>query len=164
MKRSALIKSIICSVALASACIAAPEAYAQRGEKTLGVAGGFASYNTSGIIDVYFQYSFAEHVRIAPEVGYMFQNNGKSGFEVSVDMHFPFRVAKGFKLYPLAGITFNNWSYSAQDTSVSRGGFDVGGGLDLYFTSQLKMSVQGKYSLMQDTHGAYATIGLGYIF
>lgn len=140
------------------------EASAQRGEKTLGVAGGFASYNTSGMVDIYFQYSFAEHVRIAPDVGYVFQNKGKSGFMVNVDMHFPFRVAKGLKLYPLAGITFNNWSYSATDSSVSRGGFNAGAGLDIYFTSQLKMSIQGKYSLMKDTHGAYATVGFGYTF
>lgn len=136
---------------------------AQRGEKTLGISGGFASYNNGGCATVYFQYSFAEHVRIAPEVGYIFRNKGKSGFEGSLDMHFPFRVAKAFKLYPLAGVTFNNWSFSDRG-SVSRGGLDFGGGFDLYFTSQLKLSVQGKYSVMKDTGGAFVNIGLGYVF
>ncbi|MBP3589324.1 MAG: outer membrane beta-barrel protein [Muribaculaceae bacterium] len=137
---------------------------AQRGEKVLGVAGGYATFNRSGMVDVYFQYSFAEHVRIAPEIGYIVQNNGKAGFEASIDMHFPFRVAKAFKLYPLAGVTFNNWSYSSDKSSDSRGGFDFGGGFDLYFTQNLKLSVQGKYSLMNDTGGGFFTVGLGYVF
>lgn len=137
---------------------------AQRGEKTLGLAGGYASYNQSGFAAVYFQYSLAEHFRISPEAGYVFRNNGKTGFEFCIDMHFPFRIAKGIKIYPLAGITFNNWNYASDDTSRSRAGFDAGGGLDFYFTQQLKLSVQGKYSLMKDTHGAYVSLGLGYTF
>ena len=92
-------KITVMIVAIAGVLASAFPAYAQKGEKTLGIAGGFASYNTSGYVDVYFQYSFAEHVRIAPEVGYIFRNDGKSGFAASVDMHFPFRVARGFKLY-----------------------------------------------------------------
>lgn len=158
IRKFAVIMAIVACV-MASA---AP-ACAQKGEKTLGIAGGFASYNTGGFAEVYFQYSFTDHVRIAPEVGYIFRNEGKSGFAGSIDMHFPFRVARGFKLYPLAGITFNNWGYKNGD-SASRGGLDFGGGLDLYFTSQLKMTVQGKYSFMKDTGGAFASIGLGYVF
>ena len=52
------------------------DANAQRGEKTLGIAGGFATYNDGGFMDIYFQYSFANHVRIAPEIGYVFRNDG----------------------------------------------------------------------------------------
>ncbi len=156
-------KITVMIVAIAGVLASAFPAYAQKGEYTLGIAGGFASYNTSGYVDVYFQYSFAEHVRIAPEVGYIFRNDGKSGFAASVDMHFPFRVARGFKLYPLAGITFNNWSHR-NDDSTSRGGLDVGAGFDVYFTSQLKMTVQAKYSFMNDTGGAFAGIGFGYVF
>lgn len=139
-------------------------ASAQKGEKCLGIAGGFASYNTSGFTDVYFQYSFSKHVRIAPEIGYIFRNNNKSGFQASIDMHFPVAIAKAVNIYPLAGITFNNWNYASDDNSVSRGGFDVGMGFDIYFTPHLKMTIQGKYSLMKDVHGAFAGVGLGYIF
>jgi glutamine amidotransferase-like uncharacterized protein len=41
---------------------------------------------------------------------------------------------------------------------------DVGAGFDVYFTSQLKMTVQAKYSFMNDTGGAFAGIGFGYVF
>lgn len=139
------------------------DANAQRGEKTLGIAGGFATYNDGGFMDIYFQYSFANHVRIAPEIGYVFRNDGASAFEMSVDMQFPFRIAKGFAVYPLAGLTFNNWSYK-HGGNATRAGGDIGAGFDLLLTSSLKLTLQGKYSMMNDTSGGFIGMGLGYVF
>lgn len=139
------------------------EANAQRGEKTLGLAGGFATYNDGGYADIYFQYSFANHFRIAPEIGYIFRNDGISGFEMSVDMHFPFRIARGFGIYPLVGFTFNNWDYY-DDGHASRAGADFGAGFDIYLTSNLKLNLQGKYSVMNDTSGGFFNMGIGYVF
>lgn len=134
-----------------------------RGEKTLGIMGGYGSYNHSGFASVYFQYTFAPHFRIVPEVGCVFRNDDKSALVISADMHFPFRMAKGFNIYPLAGLTFNNWNYTGGDNILRVGG-DFGAGLDLYFTQNFKLTVQGKYSVMKDTSGAYAGIGFGYTF
>ncbi|MBD5203281.1 MAG: hypothetical protein HDS82_00190 [Bacteroidales bacterium] len=139
------------------------EASAQRGEKTLGVAGGYATYNDGGYANIYFQYTFADHFRIAPEMGYVFRSEGASAFTMSVDMQFPFRVARGLSLYPLAGLTFNNWSYR-HDGHATRAGADFGGGIDLYLTSNLKLTLQGKYSVMNDTGGGYIGMGIGYVF
>lgn len=130
------------------------------GEKTLGFAGGYASYNGGGYADLYFQYTFAPHLRIAPEVGYVFRNEGKSAFVASVDLQFPFAIARGFNIYPLAGVTLNNWTYGHHhdddwddDHHATRAGFDFGGGFDIYLTRQLKLNLQCKYSLMNDTGG-----------
>ena len=84
-------------------------ATAQTREKVIGIAGGFASYNSGGYTNLFFQYTFAPHIRIAPEIGYVFRNENKTGFEISADMHFPFQIARGFGIYPLVGFTFNNW-------------------------------------------------------
>lgn len=138
-------------------------AHAERGEKTLGLMGGFATYNNGGFTDVYFQYTFADHFRIAPDLGYVFRNDNKSAFVLDIDMHFPFRVARGFAVYPLAGFTFNNWSYRYGD-SASRAGANFGAGLEIYLTSYLKLSLQGKYSLMNDTSGGFFGMGIGYVF
>lgn len=151
------------AVAFASLTLAPLPAHAERGEKTLGVAPGYASYNNSGTASLYFQYTCAEHVRIAPEIGYVFQHEGKSGFTCSADVQFPFRLARGFNVYPLAGITLNNWSYSHGD-HATRGGFDIGGGVDLYMTPQFKLNIQSKYSAMSDTGGCFVSLGLGYVF
>lgn len=152
-------------IMLAVAAIAMPQTAEARGagEKTLGLMGGYSSYNEGGFMDVYFQYTFAEHFRIAPDLGYSFRNDGKSAFLMDVDMHFPFRVAKGFALYPLVGLTLNNWNYSHGGTATRFGG-NFGGGMELYLTSYLKMTLQAKYSLMNDTSGAFVGLGLGYVF
>lgn len=147
--------------ALAAASPAAVQA--QRGEKTVGVAGGFATYNDGGYGKLFFQYTFADHFRIAPEIGYVFRNEGCSAFEMSVDMHFPFRIARGFNIYPLAGITFNNWDYKHGDNAARVGG-DIGAGFEVYLTSNFKISLQGKYSMMNDTSGGFFDLGFGYVF
>lgn len=139
------------------------QAVAQRGEKTLGVAGGFSTYNNGGYADIYFQYTFADHFRISPEIGYSFRNDGKSAFLMSVDMHFPFRIARGLGVYPLVGLTFNNWSYQGGG-NASRAGADFGAGFDIYLTSNFKLTIQGKYSLMNDTSGGFIGMGFGYVF
>lgn len=139
------------------------EAQAQKGEKTLGLMGGFATYNDGGFIDLYFQYSFLDHVRLSPDIGYGFRNDGASAFLLDVDVQFPFRLAKGFGIYPLVGFTFNNWNFEHAG-NASRAGANFGAGFDIYLTSYLKLTLQGKYSLMNDTSGGFFGMGIGYVF
>ena len=134
-----------------------------RGRMSLGLAAGYASYNDGGYLTVNYQYSFADHFRIAPDLGYVFRNEGKSAFILDVDMHFPFRVAKGFALYPLAGLTLNNWDYK-YDGHATRFGGNIGAGMELNITNYFKISLQGKYSFMKDTGGAFVGLGLHYCF
>jgi len=155
-----------CIVMLLSAimliCVAG-KAEAQRGEKSLGIMGGFSTYNNGGYVGVDFQYTIVNHVRIAPDLGYSFRNDGKSAFLLDVDFHFPFRIARGFAVYPLVGFAFNNWSYQGGG-NASRAGANFGGGFDFYLTSNLKLTLQGKYSAMNDTGGGFIGMGIGYVF
>lgn len=167
-------KQIILSLSLVLAALACPaEASAQKGEKTLGFAAGYASYNGGGYADLYFQYTITPHVRLAPEIGYVFRSEGKSAFVCSVDVQLPFRLARGFNIYPLAGLTLNSWSYNHPrhhdeewdgGAHATRGGFDIGGGFDICLTSQLKLNLQCKYSVMNDTGGCFLNLGIGYNF
>ncbi len=132
-------------------------------EKSLGVTGGYASYNNSGYVSLFFHYNFLDHLRIAPEAGIVFRHEGDTGLILNADLQFPFRVAHAFSIYPLAGIAFNNWSHQGA-ASTSRVGLNAGAGLDLYLTPNLKFMAQAKYSFMKDTGGVFAGIGIGYIF
>ena len=143
------------------------DASAQRGEKTLGVAGGYSGYNNSGYLKAYFQYTIIEHLRLAPEIGYSFKgDHGASAFEAALDVQAPFRVARGFALYPLAGFSFNSWNYDREHGggTANRAAFDLGGGMELKVTPILKFSLQGKYSFMNDTGGCWIDLGIGYCF
>lgn len=150
-------------VAVICALAATLPVSAQRGEKTLGVSGGFASYNNGGKASIFFQYSFSQHIRLAPEIGYVFRNKRASGFVIDVDLHAPFRIAKGIGIYPLAGFAFNDWSY-VNNGHASRVGFNIGAGIDFYMMSSLKLNLQGKYSIMKDTDGGFIQMGIGYVF
>lgn len=138
-------------------------AYSQKGEKSLGLMAGFAGYNTSGYVDVNFQYSSSNHFRLAPDIGFVFKNNDKTGFLIDIDTQYPFKISKGINIYPLAGLAFNNWSYDGggNETGV---GLNLGGGLDFYLTSRLKLQLQAKYSLATHGGGVYAGLGVGYTF
>lgn len=164
MKAIEIVKRIVGAVAVAICLLGVTvSASAQRGEKTFGVAGGMATYNNGGYAGFYFQYSFSDHVRLAPELGYVFRNKNTSAFAMSLDVQFPFRVARGLGVYPLAGLTYNNWSF--QDNGhASRLGADLGAGVDFYLTSSFKLTLQGKYSMMNDTSGGFIDLGFGYVF
>lgn len=137
-----------------------------KGEKSVGVMGGYASYNESGYLSANFQWEFAKHFRLAPEVGVAFENHGRSGFMLSCDMHFPFQILRGIGVYPLVGLTMNNWRYNHHHESsyATRVGADFGAGIDIYFTRFLKMTLQGKYSWMADTGGGFVGLGFSYVF
>lgn len=160
MKKS--IKIVCC--ALSAVALMVPfKAHAQKGETSLGLIGGFSTYNNGGYMGVDFQYTIVNHVRLAPDIAYSFRNEGKSAFVLDVDVHFPFKIAKGFGVYPLVGFAFNNWSYSGGG-HASRAGGNFGAGFDFYLTSNLKLSLQGKYSVMNDTSGGFIGMGIGYVF
>lgn len=164
MKRiTKLFLSAIALVAVFSPLSASAANDADKGEMALGVMGGVATYNVGGYADVYFHYTFAKHFRIAPDVAYVFGNKGRSALAINADMQFPFKVVKGFQVYPLVGLAFNSWDY-ANDGTKNRVGANIGAGFDIYITSYLKLNVMGKFSWMQDTSGGFFGIGMAYLF
>lgn len=161
-----MIKKVLLKVCVAVASVVmfvpAP-ASAQKGEMSIGINGGYATYNDGGYTNLFFQYTPISHVRLAPEIGYVFRNDGKSAFNLAVDVHFPFKLGRGVAVYPLVGFVFNSWDYRGGH-NANRAGADFGGGFDFYLTNYLKLSLQGKYSMMNDTGGGFLGMGIGYVF
>lgn len=156
-------------------------AKAQKGENYMGVGLGYTGYNNGAYAKIDYQHSFSNLFRIAPEIGYAFRNDNLSAFECAIDLHMPVRVARGFKFYPIAGVCYNNWTryYSSESDGESgmsahkgreetashgRIGIDLGGGIDIYMTSRLKVQFQGKYSLLGHYGGCFIDLGIGYLF
>lgn len=163
MTKTKSILSKIVIVVITALTISLPT-FAQKGEKSLSIKAGYATFNEGGFTALQFQYTFGQHLRIAPEIGYVFRNAGVSGLELCADMHFPFRIGKGVNIYPLAGLTFNSWNWQHSKHSTSRVGLDFGGGFDFYLTQNLKLGLQGKYSMMNDTSGGFFDASIGYVF
>lgn len=151
------------TLSLFAVCATLLPATAFGGEKAMGVMGGYSSYNNSAYLDVNFQYTVVPHVRFAADIGCSFKHEGKSAFLLDLDAQFPFKLGRGVGIYPLVGFTFNNWSYEGGG-QAGRAGGNFGGGFEFYLTRSLKLQVQGKYSVMKDTSGAFIGLGINYLF
>lgn len=176
MKKHTLFLLIIL---LAAMIFPSARANAQKGENFLGVGLGYVGYNNGAYVKLDYQHTFSQLFRIAPEIGYGFRNNNDAVFEAAVDLHMPVRLAQGWKFYPIAGVCYNNWTHYYHDVAeegvsarrndentISHGrlGVDLGGGIDIYMTSRLKVQFQGKYSLLGHYGGCYIDLGVGYLF
>lgn len=158
-----IVRRLVAAAATALLAFSPVCSYAQKGEKMIGIGGGYVDYNNGGYAKIYFQYAFSNHFRIAPEVGAIFRNNGKSGFEASLDAQFPMRISPGFKFYPLVGVTMNHWKLPSS-SDLTKVGADGGVGLDFYMTPSFKINFQAKYSVMKRTDGWFIDLGVGYVF
>ncbi len=162
--------------ALLSAMALAPSemnAQTHRGEKSFGPRAGYVSRNESGLAGLVFQYSFSEHVRIAPSVDIIFRHRDKDGFAVNADMHFPFAFASGrAAFYPLAGFNFTSWGLHNIDHASGKdvtshstsAGLNMGAGVELRCTSSLKLGLEARYTLMRHYPTAVVCASIAYVF
>lgn len=162
--RAKFLKRFMMATAMLLASVCGVNVIHAQGIATVGMAAGFATYNDGGYANVFLQIPVVQHVRVAPEIGYIFRNKGLSGFEASCDVQFPFLIARGFTIYPLMGLTYNYWKCQHSDASANRVGFDIGAGIDIMLAKNLKLIIQGKGSLMNDTGGGFFCAGIGYTF
>jgi len=169
MKMSKLTAVLSAMAILLSAPLTAS---AERGEKTIGLTGGYNFYNNSGTAGVKFSYDFAAHVRIAPSVEYTFRHRDFDAFTVNLDMQFPWRLTSStVSVYPLAGINITRWTYneySPDNDDISqrfdRLGLNLGGGIGWRATKSLKLTVEGRHSFLKQFHHASVSASIAYIF
>lgn len=154
------------------------ESVAQRGEKSLGIKGGYNTHNESAIGGLYFQYRFSRYFRIAPDVEYVFRHSGKDALSINCNAHVPFALAATGRVnvYPLAGLNYTSWNYHpskpdvAGDTGddvssrVNRLGLNVGAGLEYYIKPTLKIAFEGKYTMARHDNFGGISLSIGYIF
>ena len=166
-------KSILAALVAVMAAMPA-QAIINKGEKSLGPKIGYASRNSSAVAGLVFQYTFSQHLRIAPEVGYVFRHKNQDAFLADINFHVPFGLLDTDKvaLYPLAGLAFNSWALHGHDSvedvdvtsHVNRFGLNLGAGFDLRCSSTLKLNLEAKYTLVKSYSSAYITLGISYVF
>lgn len=167
-------------IALIFACLPA-DALAWRGEKSVGLRGGFTSKNTTATAGLYFSYRFSEHFRFAPKFDYAFQHHGTDAFAFNFDTEYPIALDKGegkVNFYPIAGLNYSTFtSHTAvedietrtddSDDSSQRTnhfGLNLGAGIEYFATPTLRLSLESKCLLIKQFTGAWLTVGIGYRF
>lgn len=145
-----------------------------RHQTSVGVRAGYITRNESGLAGLSLQYAFTNHFRLSPNADYIFRNQGADAFAINLDAHFPIVSPSHPKVcfYPLAGMSYTLWSYRTRDISGSddvtarknRAGLNFGAGLEYYFTSSLKVSLEGKFNWVKSYSAGVFAAGIAYVF
>lgn len=84
-------------------------AWAQQGEKSMGVNLGYGSgsLHKSFKIGAEFRYGITDAIRIAPSFDYFFKSDGIGLWSINANAHYLFSIksVEGLKVYPLLGLT-----------------------------------------------------------
>ena len=165
--------SLLAIIVSAVALTIPTDAAAQTGEKSLGVRTGYNTRNESAVGGIVFQYRFCEHFRLAPEIDYIFRHAGTDAFSFNGNAHFPFAISRGLNIYPFTGLNYTSWNTTSNtysddidDVSTRSGkfGLNIGGGLEYYATTTLKVSLEGKFCWVNRYDTGTFTIGISYLF
>lgn len=156
---------------LVCAAVMSLSASAQAGDKALGAQLVFGSETNSLGLGVKGQYYFTDQIRGEASVDYFFKNKGVSMWDVNANVHYLIDVADKFKVYPLAGLGYTNWSYKYEfpglpvvEGSDGRLAVNLGGGAEYELTKDLSVNAELKYQIINNYNQLVLGVGVAYKF
>ena len=162
--------------------IAAQDMSAQltKGSKSFGVKTGYATLNHTATAGIELHYAFSEHFVLAPNIDYVFRNEGLDGLLFNLDYHGPWELGNSGKwyFYHILGLNYASWSTHSKigpndegrhedddvTTRFNRFGLNFGAGFAYYVTPTLKLSLQGKFNWIKDHNTGLFNLGISYVF
>jgi opacity protein-like surface antigen len=153
--------------------IGAQPIVAQRGQKSAGIFVGYNTCNDGALTGIEFSYQFSSHIRIAPNAYYIFRKDHSDAFSINCDIHSPWHIGQSaINVYPLVGINYTQWSMRHSDmptsndssTRCNRFGLNIGGGIEWFATSTLKIHIEGKYAWLKTFDNGIFNAGIAYVF
>ena len=156
---------------LVCAAVMSLSASAQAGDKALGAQLVFGSETNSIGFGVKGQYYFTDQLRGEASVDYFFKNKGVSMWDINANVHYLFDVADKFKVYPLAGLGYTNWSYKYEYAGLpvvegtdGRLAVNLGGGAEYELTKDLSVNAELKYQIVSHYNQLVLGVGVAYKF
>ena len=164
---------------LVCAAVMSLSASAQAGDKALGAQLVFGSETNSLGFGVKGQYYFTDHIRGEGSFDYFLKNKGISMWDINANVHYLFDVADKFKVYPLAGLGYTNWSYTndvivkevnGKDKVVEHKGSDgrlavnLGGGAEYALTDNVSVNAEAKWQIVNNYNQLVLGVGVAYKF
>ncbi|MEF2643500.1 MAG: outer membrane beta-barrel protein [Paramuribaculum sp.] len=175
--------SLIVAAITLMVTFASPDASAQswRGQKSVGLRGGFTTRNTTATAGLYFSYRFTEHFRFAPKVDYAFRHKGIDAFSFNFDTEMPIALdgtTGRVNFYPIAGLNYSTFTSHNDEGPVeeldennddssqrtSRFGLNFGAGIEYFATPTLRLAFESKFLLMKQYSGGWFNVSIGYVF
>lgn len=161
-------------------------AFAQKGEKAVGVNLGYGTEISNLGIGAKFQYGITDAIRAEASFDYFLKKDFVSMWDVNLNAHYLFPVADKFKVYPLVGLTYTNWKldgfdisygfdnaeldeeygddFSADSSNTGKFGVNLGAGAEYSINSNLSINFEVKYQLISDFNQAVFGLGVAYKF
>ena len=156
---------------LVCAAVMSLSASAQAGDKALGAQLVFGSETNSIGLGVKGQYYFTDQIRGEASFDYFLKNKGISMWDINANVHYLIDVADKFKVYPLAGLGYTNWSYKLEYDNVTlakgtdgRLAVNLGGGAEYELTKDLSVNAELKYQIINNYNQLVLGVGVAYKF
>ena len=156
---------------LVCAAVMSLSASAQAGDKALGAQLLFGSKTNNIGLGVKGQYYFTEQSRGEASFDYFLKNQGVSMWDINANVHYLFDVADKFKVYPVAGLGYTNWSYKYEyaghtiaEGSDGRIAINLGGGAEYELTKDLSVNAELKYQIISNYNQLLLGVGVAYKF
>ncbi|MCM1293387.1 MAG: hypothetical protein NC111_06045 [Bacteroides sp.] len=153
-----------------------------KGQKSVGLRGGFTTRNTTASAGLYFSYRFTEHFRFAPKIDYAFRHKDVDAFSFNFDAEMPIALdaaTNRVNFYPIAGLNYTTaTSHAAKmvaqraavDTSddssqrYNRFGLNLGAGIEYFASPTLRLAFEAKCQLLKQMTGGWLIVSIGYVF
>ncbi len=148
-------------------------ASAQKEEKSIGLSLNYGTEIESLGIGGHFNYNVTDHIRLAPDFTYFFENDGLNEWDLNLNAHYLFPLDNSkVTVYPIAGFLITHWSAGIDlnigglsiSASETKFGVNLGGGIQCDITRNLFFKGELKYCLVSDFDQAVVSVGLGYKF
>ena len=135
--------------------------FAQQGAMYLGGNLNYATDYENFGIGAKAQYEFIQNLRAEASADYFFKKNDVSMWDINANMHYLFRISDKFAVYPLAGL---NLAFFNHDIPT-RLGVNLGGGLEYYVASNVKIGGEAKYIVSDNGYSRFgANFGVTFLF
>ncbi|MDE6323670.1 MAG: porin family protein [Paramuribaculum sp.] len=166
--------SVLLAISLCGTLSHAASLY--KGEKSVGLRGGFTTRNTTETAGLYFSYRFSDHFRISPKLDYAFRHKDIDAFSIDFDVEIPFSISTSGRtnIYPIAGLNYSSFSRhlssnhpDKSDNSSQREsglGLSLGAGVEYFATPSLRLAFEGKGILIRKYSGGWFNLSIGYVF
>jgi outer membrane autotransporter barrel domain len=162
---------------VAAVIISATAAFAQQGEKSVGVNLGYGLDVEAVKIGANFKYNFTDEIRVAPSFDYFLKKNNVTMWAVNADANYLFNVAEGIKVYPLAGLALVGVCVGSSSYDLGHGmsididgatnteiGVNLGAGADFRLTEVIDFNVEAKYQIVDNWNQLVLSVGVSYKF
>ena len=144
-------------------------AFAQvAGQKAIGVYGAYgidSDYKPFGI-GAKFQYGFTENFRGELSGTYFLKKDFVTTWDINANVHYVIPLSEGFNVYPLLGATLlgSKVEILGVSASDSKFGINAGGGIEYFFSPNLKGNAEVKYQYVKDGDWPVIQVGVAYVF